>query len=193
MEGFPFCQGRPVTIPKSQFKSNILCRKHNNQLSPVDQVGGSVFDALAGITAGTLVTKRKCNGSLFERWLLKTLINFELIMTNFDAMPPLELVDRAFGKRPFLDGSGLFYMGREGLYIPSEEGHVTYMRLTYENQNDIRGGLFLCNAFAFALMFGAPDSSEGQVFQSMNILHHPRRFVRSDSKASVIFGWKTLN
>src|SRR5437764_6825917 len=56
--------------------------------------------------------KNKIRGELFERWLLKTFINIELL-ANFNTHIPPELVEIAFGRRPFFPKSGLFYVVNE--------------------------------------------------------------------------------
>jgi hypothetical protein len=67
-----------LKLHKRQFKSNILCRKHNNELSPVDEAGTNAFETLADLASGKRLRRRKIDGHLFERRLLETLINMEM-------------------------------------------------------------------------------------------------------------------
>ena len=45
VKGFPWCQKTPKLIRKEEFTSNILCERHNNMLSQVDQAGIDAFAA----------------------------------------------------------------------------------------------------------------------------------------------------
>jgi hypothetical protein len=72
IEGFPFQRGQIITIHKSDFSSNILCRYHNNKLSAVDQAGAAAFEAFKNAAAGGRFPKKYgIRGERFERWLLK--------------------------------------------------------------------------------------------------------------------------
>jgi hypothetical protein len=199
IRGFPFLQGKSRTLPKSQFKSNILCRKHNNELSPVDEAGTNAFDTLGDLARGKQPRRKKIDGSLFERWLLKTLVNMEIMATQFETMPPLELVERAFGKNRFPDGAGLFFMGKPGLFIP-DESRLTYRRQTSDrpNADDIIGGVFTCHGFNFLLMLSASidptlpvqlANQEGVVIDTIRPMHHPHRFNLGASHF-VAFSWR---
>jgi hypothetical protein len=105
VEGFPFQRGAVITLHKNQFSSNILCRYHNNKLSSVDQAGTNAFDAFRDAASDTPRRKNKIRGDVFERWLLKTFINIELL-ANFDTRIPPELIEIAFGRKPFVQSSG---------------------------------------------------------------------------------------
>ena len=201
VKGLPFLEGSAITIHRSQFKSNILCRTHNNSLSPVDQAGVDAFDAFKSITKGRSSGKKKIEGDLFERWLLKTLINVETV-SDFSARPPLELVERVFGKKPFPQNSGLFFLGKIDWHIPAED-RLTYLRMTSDapNSKDILGGRFTCNGFTFLLMLGAvidPASPvtfanhEGATTDVIRAMHHPRRLNTDNAKSFVAFSWKGI-
>jgi len=201
VRGLPFLEGGPITIHKSQFRSNILCRKHNNSLSPVDQAGVDAFVAFRSITEGRSLGKKKIKGDLFERWLLKTLINLETV-SNFNVRPPLELVERAFGRKAFPQNSGLFFLAKVDWRIPAED-RLTYWRMTSDvpDSNDIRGGRFTCNGFTFLLMLGAvvdPSSPvtfvdyEGATTDVIRPMHRPRRFNTSNPRTFVAFSWKGI-
>src|ERR1051326_5722962 len=59
LRGFPFQEGSTYYLPKGQFKSNILCRKHNNELSQVDQAGADAFTAIKTIISSSAPRKSK--------------------------------------------------------------------------------------------------------------------------------------
>jgi hypothetical protein len=199
IRGFPFLQGKPLTLHKSQFQSNILCRKHNNELSRVDEAGTNAFDTLGDLAGAKPPRRKRIDGQLFERWLLKTPINMEMIATNFETRPPLELVERAFGKKCFPESAGLFSLGKVGSLI-LDESRVTYRRMMSDrpNANDIVGGRFSCHGFEFLLMLGGNvdpalalefANEDGVVMDSVRPMHHPHRFNLGDSHF-VAFSWR---
>jgi len=86
VEGFPWCREAPKEIGIAGLTAKILCERHNNALSPIDTAGAAAFKAFEK-TARLAATRERMkphhwnvvrdeiNGPLFERWLLKTLIN----------------------------------------------------------------------------------------------------------------------
>jgi len=94
INGLPWCRTRSITMPPRNFTANILCRKHNSDLSLIDDAGLATFKAFrdAGaeqdarhryLSSGLApyrfpVLQHEVDGYNFERWLLKTLINMEL-------------------------------------------------------------------------------------------------------------------
>lgn len=199
VRGFPFLQGKTLTLDKGQFKSNILCRKHNNQLSPVDEAGTNAFDTLSDLAGGRPPRRRKIDGQLLERWLLKTLINIEMITTDFETRPPRQLVEMAFGIEPFPLGAGLFFLGKIGTLIPNES-RLIYQRQMSDrpNANDIVGGRFSCHGFQFLLMLsGNIDpalplelaNQDGIVVETTRPMRHPHRFNLGASHY-VVFRWR---
>jgi len=72
-------KGKFSSIGKSSLVSNILCTKHNSDLSPLDGVASAFIDAIGTIDAE--LQKESPNslsftfdGTLLERWVLKTVI-----------------------------------------------------------------------------------------------------------------------
>ena len=45
VKGLPWCREGHRFIGKSSYTANILCRKHNSDLSPVDDAGSLAFAA----------------------------------------------------------------------------------------------------------------------------------------------------
>src|SRR5579864_1722690 len=84
--GFPWCAGKSVEIGISRLTAQILCEKHNNQLSPIDDAGSDAFATLIRLmelsnSRGRMkahiwkVKRFQSSGYGLERWCLKTLIN----------------------------------------------------------------------------------------------------------------------
>ena len=194
VEGFPFQQGQAITLHKNKFSSNILCRYHNNYLTSVDQAGTTAFEALRDAVSAGPKRKSKIRGELFERWLLKTFINFELL-ANFSTRIPAELVEISFGIRSFPPQSGLFYLVNEEYRVIPED-RISFIRLHDPSRNgDVPCGKFIVGGFPFLLALGpAPTGpitfrdNQGMVEES-RLIHHPARFNFPSGNA-VIIDWR---
>lgn len=196
--GFPFCAGQTVIIPKNKFKSNILCKSHNNRLSPVDEAGVRFMKAIAALGQNQRKPKHKIPGDLFERWLLKTLINFELL-ADFNTRPPMDVVEIAFGLRPFGPRAGLYFDGSPGDVL-NTDGHFRYVQLISDDGGSTKaaGGRFSVGGFSFLLMIANLLASEPEVTPSdsgavtpVDPLHRPHRFNFKSATAShvIAFSW----
>jgi hypothetical protein len=198
--GLPFCGGQTVVIPRNRFKSNILCRVHNNGLSVVDEAGVRAMETLEAALEGTeRRPKRKIQGDLFERWLLKTLINFELL-ADFNRRLPRTVVEMAFGVRPFGERAGLFLDASIGDALQTPDGHFRYTPLMAEEDGSAKlaGGKFSVGGFNFLLMFcnllcseQPPPTPVARASTSIDPLRRPRRInFASDTKQYFIaFSW----
>ncbi len=83
VQGFPWCR-QPKVIGLSSAVANILCKTHNESLSPVDEAAKEVLTALSLVRERSQDTmpprqfpmrRFTVSGDLFERWMLKTTIN----------------------------------------------------------------------------------------------------------------------
>lgn len=87
VKGFSWCKREVKEISSSSIVSKILCKKHNNLLSPYDSEIKrfiEVFDEYFkvekrinkyGFSVNKLPYKYQINGALVEKWFVKTLIN----------------------------------------------------------------------------------------------------------------------
>ncbi len=132
----PVTQGQPRVIGIAALCSKILCEKHNNALSPLDDAAG-VFRAAMDECVRLASVRRSLSprkdwtlacfdvdGPLIERWFLKTLINVEQTFPTNDASwvagavdrePPAELVRIVYGRSAFPQDAGLHAIIYEGL------------------------------------------------------------------------------
>jgi hypothetical protein len=168
VRGLPFLAGKQITLHKKDFRSNILCLDHNNKLCRVDEAGTRAFEALRSAGPGD-----KIKGRLFERWLLKLLINMEVV-SDFRLRPPGELAEVAFGKRAFPKRGGLYYLGNgEPDDLPDER--VTYIQaLDSTSVRRSAGGWFRVRRSIFMLAVCNLD------LQGAQWVHHPREIECSD-------------
>lgn len=114
----------PKSIGINSLTSNILCRKHNSELSEVDRTGIDAFHALRRfeeILAGRMAPDEKnmshrTSGPLLERWCIKHAVNLFLARGGaghwYDGSeahsPPSSIVEAAFGIQPLLRPRGLY-------------------------------------------------------------------------------------
>jgi hypothetical protein len=127
VQGFSWCLNEPKTIPLANFVAKILCKKHNSAISELDSAALQAFKVFResiriNQVRGKLkrppiwnIKRLTIDGPRLERWFLKTLINF-----SYDGQWTIgpgahpagtvscDLVEIAFGRRQFENGSGPF-------------------------------------------------------------------------------------
>lgn len=116
VKGFDWCKEEKL-IGINAMTRKVLCEHHNNALSPTDS---EAKFAINSFTQG--VTDKPINGYLFERWLLKTGINFSIgsqfhIGMGFTdseiGKPSPYAIDVAFGDLNFSHKMGLYVFETE--------------------------------------------------------------------------------
>lgn len=168
--GFHWCKDKPKSVGIASLASGILCKKHNNALSPLDSSAVRAFDSLRRATklsnARGKERLRKWKVQRFEmpepwlleRWFLKTAINLIVVNAGDDVWrqtgscavdPPLDLVRVAFGLRPMEQPMGLYAAVSLGEDVPFSD-RVEFAPLTYGGANII-GGLFVFRGLRFVL------------------------------------------
>lgn len=127
--GMEWNNGAIVEIPKSKAMAGILCKKHNEELSELDQSIKQIKDAFKAfyrIASERFENKHVhgeyiIDGSMFERWILKTTINSIRMKPKLfeNYMPDWYSIDVAYGRRQF------DYGNKHGLYMvnPASYGH----------------------------------------------------------------------
>jgi hypothetical protein len=89
--------------------ANILCRKHNSLLSPLDELAGKVSKYLHDSNDPEVKTPLLVEGELFERWVLKTTINCMVAgWLGHKALPSAEKVEAVFGRAAMPKGIALY-------------------------------------------------------------------------------------
>lgn len=166
VSGYRWCKGGPKRIGLSSFTKKALCRKHNNDLSPIDSSGAYAFDILRQQTTLTIERGKQpdrnyrkltfsISATLLERWLLKTLINISyggehLIGPDSGkpGYPSAQLVNIVFGRKRFPPGNGLHIVSKSGLDIHFSDR--VEMAPLVKDAKYIHGGFF---KFFGVLMF----------------------------------------
>jgi hypothetical protein len=178
VEGFSWCRGNPKEIGLNSLTAKILCKKHNEALSPVDEVGIAAFGAFREMRRVANerekmrprvwhVIHHSIDGLMLERWFLKTLINLSL---NGDypiggmcskGSPTENLVKIAFGITPFPGRAGLYSVVHIGGNIYSSDT-IEFTPLINKENVFIVGGLFSFRGFKF-LLFLLPEGPPEQL------------------------------
>ena len=128
-KGFPWCREEMKAFGINSLASKILCKHHNNALSPLDTAAGIAFDALrrsaeignerqaSSSTEWPVVELVVSEARLLERWFLKTVLNLTTLdpgsilwrQTGLSlAEPPELLVRMAFGLETIREPYGLY-------------------------------------------------------------------------------------
>ena len=127
ISGLPFLHGKARAIPGERLVAKILCKRHNELLSPLDAAAGHFFQVLKAFKKRGIMRAhgaKKPGGidmyevaaTLVERWMLKTVINvmFERrIDPDIAWYPPETWVRCAFALRPFPEWCGLYLLTGE--------------------------------------------------------------------------------
>jgi hypothetical protein len=154
VSGFPFLRGQTRTIPGERLVAKILCKDHNRQLSPVDRAAGHLFQVLKAFKERGRMRARgfrkpggidmyEVDGTLIERWMLKTLINFVLdrdFAPEQHWRPPELWVRCAFGLTAFPDRCGLYLLADNKWRKPSREPAIWLQPLLSGPNNDVLDG-----------------------------------------------------
>jgi hypothetical protein len=187
VKGLPWCREGHRFIGKASYTANILCRKHNSALSPVDDAGTLAFATLRtmatissnrlgmlqyGLRCGRFeVIEQNIDGQGLERWLLKTLINMELagkqgLGVGSNASPAgidSELVEIAFGLRFFKNRAGLYFATFDAEAIDMQERvqYTSWIKDVPLMPSYVGAGAFSFYGFRFFFCLepaGFPDS-----------------------------------
>lgn len=120
--------GEEVTLAVSALKANILCRRHNSALAPLDAEAGLFFAAIdegvADLKRKTLSRKptfRLISGDAIELWMLKVACGLYFAVGAHDGVKlssshsiDIQKVRRAFFDRQWDPGGGLYFKGAPG-------------------------------------------------------------------------------
>ena len=165
VSGFPWCK-ESKRIGLNALTSKILCSKHNNALSPLDQAAIDVFDAFReqsrvanAFPRGSIPTafsRSAIDALRVERWLLKTLVNLaygNALFISHDGVSPgeptKELVEIVFGLRKFSGRAGMYVAAKPGITLKSQDT-VEFGPLIKDDER-ILGGLFILRGFHLVL------------------------------------------
>lgn len=130
IHGLSFCRGTPLTIPLEKARANILCRRHNELLSPADGEAAKFQNAVEKLQKRPHLTKDRkmqsapsrevLSGKRLSQWITKTYCNFATMGKN---VPSKKFVEHSFSGESDLR----FYLYVfESLLVEYDRGHVTF-------------------------------------------------------------------
>lgn len=170
VSGFPFLKGETRTIPGERLVAKMLCKPHNEKLSPIDTAAGHFFQVLSAFKYRAIMRARgarkpggidmyEVDGTLVEHWMLKTLIN---VMFDRDLgsdgrwRPPDLWVRCAFGASALPAKCGLYFLKGEGWSQLTDHSAIGILPRTRSDQEGVLiGGQFRIADLQFALVDGA--------------------------------------
>lgn len=169
VQGFTWCADKMVTVGIKSLTRNILCRDHNSALSLLDEAAVETFNVLRRqVRLSRLKTSLldllaekppTLNGSLLERWFLKTMINLTVEgplligqTGTVRGVPPVDLVEMVYGSRPLSLGMGLSTLVSKGMPIHFRE-EVEVVNIL-EADNRLIGSMFSFFGLRFLMWLG---------------------------------------
>jgi hypothetical protein len=167
VKGFPWCPDELKRIGVSSFTKKVLCQRHNNALSPIDEAAigamkvfreekqiNNVREKLKPIR--WTVKRFYIDGRGLERWFLKTLINVaadgihKIGRDSAEIGKPSErLVRIAFGMETFKPKAGMYGLAHIGQSLKLQEG--VFLNPLIDNAKSIVGVLFHLHGYRFLL------------------------------------------
>jgi hypothetical protein len=201
----------PRTIGLNALTANILCRSHNSGLSPLDASGGEATRALGEFigsqarrrrvrTTGNFIETHGVDGALFERLLLKTLINFVVAKDGGEVWagsqahddPPLNLVQVAFGLARLLFPAGLYMNPGARSTIRSDRDGLECTTLV-DAEMTVVGAKYLFRGFPFLLWIDEQTAPHGSIGVNLkDVLHRPKSIkgqVGDVVTSELVFRW----
>jgi hypothetical protein len=108
--------GEPKSIAVGSFAANVLCDRHNSQLSPLDTVALNVFNLLVGCETQEDVRRApkhllvRVSGWDFERWFVKAFCGLHAA-GHLGDQPELPdyLIESLFLRKPLPHDFGLYF------------------------------------------------------------------------------------
>jgi hypothetical protein len=199
VQGFRWCV-EPKEIDLSNLTRNILCRKHNSDLSLLDSAAIAARDVFRECTRLTNVRQSIAprrwsishlgiNGLALERWFLKTLINLAIggdarigPLSIGPGEPSDDLVEISFGLRPCPGKAGLYVSARVGETLHCED-RVTIISFFDTTNEHVMGGTFYFRGWRFILYLDSgglsPDVNmvhrDGRREKLARPIYHPRQ------------------
>ena len=204
ISGFPFLKGETRSIPGDRLVAKMLCKTHNERLSPLDAAAGHFFQVLStfryrGLMRASGARKPggidmyEVDGAFVERWMLKTLINvmFERELGSDQRWHPPELWVRcAFGTTSFPDRCGLYLLPGEGWDSLSEKFAIGILPLTRSDADStLIGGQFRMGNLQFALTFERLHETHQRLYRVRALKDKPSL----DLRQIIHFRWSSLS
>lgn len=191
ISGFPWQEpDTTLEVGIGALASKVLCRRHNAELSPLDETGRKFVTALKSCFDEAIENEPintevfSIAGDRLELWLLKMLCGLFAAHRTLEA--PEGWTRILFQREPFPEGSGMHFFGEPG---PSAGWFFNVVRiiLVRDKRGVIAGAKFGVGGLPLLLAFGKPLFSE----EGMQSVYRPDGIViEKDAKTKRIdFSW----
>ena len=201
VQGYPWCKDEPRTVGIGGVAARILCARHNNTTSPLDDAAGATLGALRlmmeradSMKAGGPRPPRRTiriSGDHLERWLLKTTINLALQARPaptggiFDdtGKPARRFIDIVYGRTLFAPEEGLTWVVQVGEQIAhNQQGTIAFQTWLQKDDNALVAAFLGFHGYRLWLAtVDAPKIEHG--------MHPVRRFHAQDVDVVIEFEW----
>jgi hypothetical protein len=194
--GYPWQEeGQIQTLRPANCKANVLCKRHNNALSPLDTAAGRFLKAIVN-TPGFLQNHDLrvliLSGDDIERWILKTLCTHIVVVRRFgsDWEPPLEWLEILWSMKSFAAGCGMYFNQDVGKASP-DAVQLGLRVLTSPTIDGASGGIIQLCGYQFALAMVAPTLQQTPDSVLVPKYYRPSDFIISYGKSEVVYslGW----
>lgn len=203
VSGFKWLKEETKVFKRSDIGSNILCSKHNSDLSVLDAEAGKTLRTLKELMRVQEVRKNfkklnlsllfqsKIKGDLLERWAAKVVIGLFCVVGKDKEYwhlngkdkwnPPQEIVAPIYGKTHFKEPVGLYVAMKEGEDVDFPDG-VSISPLFYENEGLVGAILYFKGIrFLVWLYSESPNSSfieekEILLIGEKDFMYNPKKF-----------------
>ncbi len=194
--GYPWqAEGEFQSLTPATCKANVLCKRHNNALSPLDTTAGAFFKAILKTPEFLQNHELRVlilSGDDLERWILKTLCTHIVVTRKFGANwePPLEWLSILWGMKPFPPQCGLYFNHEVGQSMP-DTPMVALRVLTSEGMAGATGAVVELGAYRLALAMVPPNPQQTSDSVLIPSYYRPSDFVISCGKSEVVYslGW----
>lgn len=193
-------------LSESSLTARVLCRRHNSALSPLDAEAGRLSEVLLASARGQEIGRPELNGSLVERWVLKTLINGLVAgwsdRRKWSPGPPI--VRSVFGFESIPTGCGLYSVDgdRSDLPGPSIQVAPVWTRVSHGQDKQLVGGqvrvhglrLFVATHDTVVQQIVGRPAQRPQVFEneSVRFVYRPAFIAvgaKGSNKDGIILRW----
>ncbi len=199
VSGFPWQSETPKQIGTGSLKANILCNRHNADLSPLDELAKIFFERIRDIAAeynGKLPNGRNAillNGHALERWALKVLCgaafsgNASISGVRIRGwVPPERWLRTLFDGHAFAPPQGLYFVG-ENQTASSTPG---FGFATIGSADMLVGAAVHISGFRFVLAADPmPVDVPHSDLKSTNHRVFAMKFSNDLKERYILFGW----
>jgi len=199
ISGVPWLEeGERKNLGLNALTAKVLCKRHNENLSPLDAMAGRFFRAILGDESVLFGPRRVAlfSGDDLERWILKVLFGAVSSVNavasyaerNQQLIMPAESTDLLLDRREWPSGVGLGILVEVGQSMFSRPLDVNFAPLFRRPDFLVQGATVKLAGLELAIRLTTVPG-EHDVFRSA--LWKPRQFDVIGEKRTIVFGWQS--